>query len=104
LHHELIDLTWNLEIDPGKMFNLPLDEVAEDYRAMHEPRDQRALWLVSQRCGVTPQEGRQTVWSGGSEKPTPPPTHPPTNNRPSGADQQTAMQRGTTCGRGTGAW
>ena len=37
---ELIDLIWNREIDPGKVFDLalPLNEVAEAYRAMDERR------------------------------------------------------------------
>src|SRR5215211_8634640 len=35
---ELIDLIWNRQIDPGKVFDLalPLDEAAEGYRAMDE--------------------------------------------------------------------
>ncbi len=35
---ELVDLIWNREIDPGKVFDvqLPLDEAAEGYRAMDE--------------------------------------------------------------------
>jgi len=40
---ELIDLVWNGKINPGKVFDLtlPLDQVAEGYRAMDEPpRDQ----------------------------------------------------------------
>jgi threonine dehydrogenase-like Zn-dependent dehydrogenase len=37
---DLIDLIWKGEIDPGKVFdlNLPLDQVAEGYRAMDERR------------------------------------------------------------------
>jgi hypothetical protein len=33
---ELIDLIWNRQIDPGKVFDLtlPLDETAEGYRAI----------------------------------------------------------------------
>jgi threonine dehydrogenase-like Zn-dependent dehydrogenase len=33
---ELVDLIWNRQIDPGKVFDLelPLDEAAEGYRAM----------------------------------------------------------------------
>jgi threonine dehydrogenase-like Zn-dependent dehydrogenase len=33
---ELIDLIWNRQIDPGKIFDLtlPLEEAAEGYRAM----------------------------------------------------------------------
>src|SRR5205823_6477043 len=36
----LIDLIWNRKIDPGKVFDLtlPLDQVAEGYRAMDERR------------------------------------------------------------------
>src|SRR3712207_2739982 len=36
----LIDLIWNREIDPGRVFDLtlPLDRVAEGYRAMDERR------------------------------------------------------------------
>jgi threonine dehydrogenase-like Zn-dependent dehydrogenase len=35
---ELIDLIWNREIDPGKVFDLelPLDQAAEGYRAMDQ--------------------------------------------------------------------
>jgi threonine dehydrogenase-like Zn-dependent dehydrogenase len=35
---ELVDLIWNREIDPGKVFDLtlPLEKVAEGYRAMDE--------------------------------------------------------------------
>ena len=35
---ELIDLIWNREINPGKVFDLqlPLDEAADAYRAMDE--------------------------------------------------------------------
>jgi threonine dehydrogenase-like Zn-dependent dehydrogenase len=41
---ELIDLIWNRQIDPGKVFDLdlPLDDAAEGYRAM----DQRAAIKV----------------------------------------------------------
>jgi len=37
---QLIDLIWNREIEPGKVFDLslPLDQVAEGYRAMDERR------------------------------------------------------------------
>jgi threonine dehydrogenase-like Zn-dependent dehydrogenase len=43
----LIDLIWNRKIDPGKVFDLtlPLDEVAEGYRAMDERRAIKALLL-----------------------------------------------------------
>jgi len=42
---ELIDLIWNRAIDPGKVFDLtlPLDEVAEGYRAMDERRAIKTL-------------------------------------------------------------
>lgn len=42
---ELIDLVWNRKIDPGKVFDLtlPLDKVAEGYRAMDERRAIKAL-------------------------------------------------------------
>jgi threonine dehydrogenase-like Zn-dependent dehydrogenase len=42
---ELIDLIWNRRIDPGKVFDLtlPLDEVAEGYRAMDERRAVKVL-------------------------------------------------------------
>jgi threonine dehydrogenase-like Zn-dependent dehydrogenase len=42
---ELIDLIWNGEIDPGKVFDLelPLDEAAEGYRAMDERRATKVL-------------------------------------------------------------
>lgn len=44
---ELIDLIWNREIDPGKVFDLtlPLDQVAEGYRAMDERRAIKTLLL-----------------------------------------------------------
>ncbi len=42
---ELIDLVWNGEINPGKVFDLtlPLDRVAEGYRAMDERRAIKTL-------------------------------------------------------------
>jgi threonine dehydrogenase-like Zn-dependent dehydrogenase len=45
---ELIDLIWNREIDPGKVFDLtlPLDQVAEGYRAMDERRAIKTLLAV----------------------------------------------------------
>lgn len=45
---ELIDLIWNRQIDPGKVFDLtlPLDEVAEGYRAMDERRAIKTLLLT----------------------------------------------------------
>src|SRR5207302_8872694 len=44
---ELIDLIWERRIDPGKVFDLtlPLDRVAEGYRAMDERRAIKALLL-----------------------------------------------------------
>jgi threonine dehydrogenase-like Zn-dependent dehydrogenase len=44
---ELIDLVWNRAINPGKGFDLtlPLDEVAEGYRAMDERRAIKTLLL-----------------------------------------------------------
>ena len=41
----LIDLVWNRQIDPGKVFDLslPLAEVAEGYRAMDARRAIKAL-------------------------------------------------------------
>jgi threonine dehydrogenase-like Zn-dependent dehydrogenase len=44
---ELIDLIWNRKIDPGKVFDLtlPLEQVAEGYRAMDERRAIKALLL-----------------------------------------------------------
>jgi threonine dehydrogenase-like Zn-dependent dehydrogenase len=45
---QLIDLIWNREIDPGKVFDLtlPLDEVAEGYRAMDERRAIKTLLML----------------------------------------------------------
>lgn len=42
---ELIDLIWNRQIDPGKVFDLtlPLEQVAEAYRAMDERRAIKVL-------------------------------------------------------------
>src|SRR5882762_9531995 len=42
---ELIDLVWNGKINPGKVFDLilPLDQVAEGYRAMDERRAIKVL-------------------------------------------------------------
>ena len=42
---ELLDLIWNGRIDPGKVFDqrLPLDRVAEGYRAMDERRAIKTL-------------------------------------------------------------
>ena len=42
---ELVDLIWNRQIDPGKVFDLtlPLEEAAEGYRAMDERRAIKTL-------------------------------------------------------------
>jgi threonine dehydrogenase-like Zn-dependent dehydrogenase len=42
---KLIDLVWNEDIHPGKVFDLtlPLDQVAEGYRAMDERRAIKTL-------------------------------------------------------------
>jgi threonine dehydrogenase-like Zn-dependent dehydrogenase len=42
---DLIGLIWNREIDPGRVFDLqlPLEEVAQGYRAMDERRAIKAL-------------------------------------------------------------
>ena len=42
---ELIDLIWNRQIDPGKVFDLtlPLEEAAEGYRAMDDRRAIKTL-------------------------------------------------------------
>ena len=42
---DLIDLVWNEKINPGKVFDLtlPLDQVAEGYRAMDERRAIKTL-------------------------------------------------------------
>ncbi len=42
---KLIDLIWNRKVNPGRVFDLtlPLDEVAEGYRAMDERRAIKAL-------------------------------------------------------------
>ena len=42
---ELIDRVWNRKIEPGKVFDLslPLEKVAEAYRAMDERRAIKAL-------------------------------------------------------------
>jgi len=42
---QLIDFVWNRQIDPGKVFDLtlPLDQVAEGYRAMDERRAIKTL-------------------------------------------------------------
>jgi threonine dehydrogenase-like Zn-dependent dehydrogenase len=44
---ELIDLIWSRKINPAKVFDLslPLEQVAEGYRAMDERRAIKALLL-----------------------------------------------------------
>jgi threonine dehydrogenase-like Zn-dependent dehydrogenase len=44
---ELIDLIWNRKINPGKVFDLrlPLEQVAEGYRAMDERRAIKTLLM-----------------------------------------------------------
>ena len=44
---ELVDLIWNRKINPGKVFDLtlPLDQVAEGYRAVDERRAIKTLLL-----------------------------------------------------------
>ena len=44
---ELIDLIWSRKINPGKVFDLtlPLDQVAEGYRAMDQRRAIKTLLL-----------------------------------------------------------
>jgi threonine dehydrogenase-like Zn-dependent dehydrogenase len=46
---QLMDLIWNRQIDPGKVFDLtlPLDQVAEGYRAMDERRAIKTLLSLS---------------------------------------------------------
>ena len=45
---ELIELIWNRQIDPGKVFDLtlPLDEAAEGYRAMDQRKATKVLLTV----------------------------------------------------------
>ena len=42
---ELVDLIWNRQIDPGKVFDLslPLEQAAEGYQAMDERRAIKTL-------------------------------------------------------------
>jgi threonine dehydrogenase-like Zn-dependent dehydrogenase len=42
---DLIELIWDRKIDPGKVFDvvLPLDKVAEGYKAMHERKAIKVL-------------------------------------------------------------
>src|SRR4030095_13113434 len=48
----LLDLIWNRKINPGKVFDLtlPLEQVAEGYRAMDERRAIKALLRPSRRA------------------------------------------------------
>lgn len=45
---QLIDLIWNRQINPGKVFDLtlPLDQVADGYRAMDQRRAIKTLLTV----------------------------------------------------------
>jgi hypothetical protein len=54
---ELIDLIWNRQINPGKVFDLelPLDQSAEGYRAIDE---QRAIKVLLRLSRVTATNGR----------------------------------------------
>jgi threonine dehydrogenase-like Zn-dependent dehydrogenase len=47
---ELIELIWNRQIDPGKVFDLelPLEEAGEGYRAMDERRAIKTLLRLDQ--------------------------------------------------------
>jgi threonine dehydrogenase-like Zn-dependent dehydrogenase len=51
---ELVDLIWNRQIDPGKVFDLtlPLEQAAEGYRAMDERRAIKTL--LRTRCQISP--------------------------------------------------
>jgi threonine dehydrogenase-like Zn-dependent dehydrogenase len=42
---DLIELIWDRKIEPGKVFDvvLPLDKVAEGYKAMHERKSIKVL-------------------------------------------------------------
>jgi threonine dehydrogenase-like Zn-dependent dehydrogenase len=42
---DLIELIWDRKIEPGKVFDvvLPLDKVAEGYKAMHERKAIKVL-------------------------------------------------------------
>ena len=45
---ELIDLIWNRQINPGKVFDLepPLEQAAEGYQAMDERRAIKTLLTI----------------------------------------------------------
>jgi threonine dehydrogenase-like Zn-dependent dehydrogenase len=60
---ELVDLIWNRQIDPGKVFDLslPLERAAEGYRAMDE---RRAIKPCCSHRPVTGWEGRAGVGTG----------------------------------------
>jgi len=53
---ELIDLVWGGKINPGKVFDLtlPLEQVAEGYRAMDERRAIKVPLLPSSKIGTAP--------------------------------------------------
>jgi threonine dehydrogenase-like Zn-dependent dehydrogenase len=42
---DIIELIWDRKIEPGKVFDvvLPLDKVAEGYKAMHERKSIKVL-------------------------------------------------------------
>ena len=51
---DLIDLIWNRQIDPGKVFDLhlPLEEAAEGYRAMDQREAIKTLLRPGSRAGA----------------------------------------------------
>ena len=60
---ELIDLIWDRQIDPGKVFDLtlPLEQAAAGYQAMDE---RRAIKPCCSHRPVTGWEGRAGVGTG----------------------------------------
>jgi hypothetical protein len=73
---ELIDLIWNRQIDPGKVFDLtlPLDQAAEGYRAMDDrqtiktllprPCCSRTSWMSARRGRLAGMNEHIDVESG----------------------------------------
>jgi threonine dehydrogenase-like Zn-dependent dehydrogenase len=61
----LIELVWNGRINPGKVFDLtlPLDQVAEGYRAMDE---RRPIKTLLRPCGARVLE-RSHAGGGGAQ-------------------------------------
>jgi threonine dehydrogenase-like Zn-dependent dehydrogenase len=57
----LIDLVWNRKIDPGKVFDLvlPLDQVADAYRAMDERRAIKSLLLPNGPANGATAKGKR---------------------------------------------